>query len=57
MDVISQIVPLIQLVVGVLGILALIEIFYIGATLKQILAAINKADKRRREEFDAMTQD
>ena len=53
----------IMLVWGLITILAVLEIFFIGATLKKIdatlrelLVAVKSADKRRREEFNAMTQ-
>ena len=55
-DVLTQIANILDLIVGVLALLATIEIFHISATLKKILAAVKTADVRRREEFDAMTQ-
>lgn len=55
MEIIAILIPLVQLLIGLLALFALIEIFHIGATLKQILAAVKKADERRREEFNAVT--
>lgn len=37
---------LIGLVVGIVSILATIEIFYVSSTLKKILKAVEKADAR-----------
>ena len=51
----QQIQSLLGLVVGIISILAMIEIFHISSTLKKILAAIKAADARRREEFEALS--
>ena len=57
------VVGIVMIVWGLITILAVLEVFYIGATLKKIdatlrelLVAVKSADKRRREEFNAMTQ-
>ena len=53
--ILQQIQSLLGLVVGIISILAMIEIFHISSTLKKILAAIKAADARRREEFEALS--
>lgn len=55
MDVLQVIIGLICLVLWVLSVFAMIEIFHIGSTLRQILEAIKSADARRRAEFNAMS--
>ena len=57
------VVGIVMIVWGLITILAVLEVFYIGSTLKKIdatlrelLVAVKSADKRRREEFNAMTQ-
>ena len=49
-------IGLLSAVVNVLLIIAIFRIFSIDATLKKLLEAVKKADARRREEFDAMTE-
>lgn len=44
-------------VVNVLLIVAIFRIFSIDATLKKILKAVEKADARRREEYESMASD
>lgn len=58
----EQVGAIVSLVVGLIVILAVLEVFYIGSTLKKIdatlrelLVAVKSADKRRREEFNAMS--
>lgn len=49
-------IGLLSAVVDVLLIIAIFRIFSIDANLKKLVEAVKKADARRREEFDAMTE-
>ena len=59
----EQVGVIVSLVVGLIVILAVLEVFYIGstlqkinATLRELLAAVKRSDANRRAEFDSMTQ-
>lgn len=58
----EQLGAIVSLVVGLIVILAVLEVFYIGATLKKIdatlrelLVAVKRSDANRRAEFKAMS--
>lgn len=58
----EQVGAIVSLVVGLIVILAVLEVFYIGSTLKKIdatlrelLVAVKRSDANRRAEFKAMT--
>ena len=55
MLVINLVVIAVILVVVLALILAVLEIFAISSTLKKLLKTVERADARRREEFESMT--
>lgn len=57
MEVVSQLVSLLSLVVSIMLIVAVLRIFSIDATLKKVLKKLGEMDQHRRDEFNAMTQE
>ena len=56
MEIVSQLVNLLSLVVSIMLIVAILRIFSIDATLKKVLKKLCEMDQNRRDEFDAMTE-
>jgi hypothetical protein len=57
MEIVSQLVSLLSLVVSIMLIVAVLRIFSIDATLKKVLKKLGEMDQNRRDEFNAMTQE
>lgn len=56
MEVIAQMIQLLNLVVGIMLIVAILRLFTISSTLTKILKKLDTMDQNRRDEFNAMTE-
>lgn len=56
METITLVASLLAMFVNIMLIVAILRIFSIDATLKNVLKKLGEMDKNRRDEFNAMTQ-